>query len=434
MADYGAVWDAMKTMTPLELASLFAAMVFNLFTYWWANMAALPGLRLWPAAVLTQTTTSVANTLPGGGAIAVGLTYAILKSWGFTGTDTALYVGVTGVWNIFAKLALPVLSIALLVLTGQSSTAYVTAAIIGVVVLAIAVGLLSAVFYSERLARSIGSGLGKAIAAIMKPFRRGKPAMSDMGEGAVRFRRDTIGLVEHRWIRLTFFTLLSQVALFFVLLLALRHMGIDESELSTAKAFAVYSFSRLLSAIPLTPGGVGVIDLGYVAGLTSGLPESEHAEVVAAVLIFRLLTYGIQIPLGALTYLIWLKNKSWRKDAPDRPVTETAYVTEPEARLGLGLGAGRYRFVGIVVLDLVGRGLALDPAVEQRDDGRDREGHAGAEEHAGRRVREPVSVQVDTREAHQEREPGRHPFPHAPPVPRREERDHERDPDRRTRH
>jgi len=323
VADYGAVWAAMKTMTPLELASLFAAMVFNLFTYWWANMAALPGLRLWPAAVLTQTTTSVANTLPGGGAIAVGLTYAILKSWGYSGTDTALYVGVTGVWNIFAKLALPVLSIAILVLTGQSSAAYVTAAIIGVVVLAVAVGLLAAMFHSEDLARSIGSGLGKVVQTVTKPFRRGKEPMSDMGDGAVRFRRDTIGLVEHRWIRLTFFTLLSQVALFFVLLLALRHMGVDQSEISTAKVFAVFSFSRLLSAVPLTPGGVGVIDLGYVGGLTAGMPESEHAAIVAAVLIFRLLTFGIQIPLGAFTYFIWLKNKSWRREPADR--IEEAY-------------------------------------------------------------------------------------------------------------
>jgi putative heme transporter len=327
-ADYSEVWAAMKTMTSLELVSLFLAMVFNLFTYWWANMAALPGLRLWPAAVLTQTTTSVANTLPGGGAIAVGLTYAILKSWGFTGTDTALYVGVTGVWNIFAKLALPVISIAILVATGQSSSAYVVAAIVGVVVLAIAVGLLAAVFYSERLARRIGSAVGRAIGVLAKPFRRGKPPLADMGEGAVRFRRDTIGLVEHRWIRLTFFTLLSQIALFFVLLLALRHMGIDASEISTAKAFAVYSFSRLLSAVPITPGGVGVIDLGYVGGLTAGIPQSDRPEVVAAVLIFRLLTYGVQIPLGGFTYFIWLKNKSWRREAPDRPVTETAYATE----------------------------------------------------------------------------------------------------------
>ena len=58
---------AFQSLTGLELAALVGAMVFNLFTYWWANMAALPGLRLSRAAVLTQTTTSVANTLPGAG-------------------------------------------------------------------------------------------------------------------------------------------------------------------------------------------------------------------------------------------------------------------------------------------------------------------------------------------------------------------------------
>ena len=121
VADYAEVWKAFESLTPLELLSLFAATVFNLFTYWWANMAALPGLQLGRAAVLTQTTTSVANTLPGGGAIAIGLTYTILKSWGFTGTDVALYVGVTGIWNIFVKLALPVISLVLLVISGRAA-------------------------------------------------------------------------------------------------------------------------------------------------------------------------------------------------------------------------------------------------------------------------------------------------------------------------
>jgi uncharacterized protein (TIRG00374 family) len=320
-ADYSEVWKAIKGMTPLEIASLFAAMIFNLFTYWWANMAALPGLRLWPAAVLTQTTTSVANTLPGGGAIAIGLTYEILKSWGFTGTNTALYVGVTGIWNIFVKLGLPVISIVILVATGQSSTAYLTAAVVGVIVLAIAVGLLAAVFRSEALARAVGRGLGRVGSFVARPFRRGKGPISGLDDRAAKFRKDTIGLVERRWIRLTFFTILSQLALFFVLLLALRHMGIDEQEISTAKVLAVFSFSRLLSAVPLTPGGVGVIDLGYVGGLTAGIPDDQKGAAVAAVLIFRLLTFGIQIPLGGFTYFIWLKNKSWRKEAPEEPGT-----------------------------------------------------------------------------------------------------------------
>jgi len=106
-ADYHDVISAIRTLTPLELWSLVAATIFNLVTYWWANQAALPGMGIGKAAVLTQTTTSVANTLPAGGAIAIGLTYSILDSWGFTGTNVALYVGVTGIWNIFTKLGVP---------------------------------------------------------------------------------------------------------------------------------------------------------------------------------------------------------------------------------------------------------------------------------------------------------------------------------------
>ena len=317
-AAYGDVLSSMRTLTPLEFWSLFAAMVFNLFTYWIANMAALPGLRLWPAAVLTQTTTSVANTLPGGGAIAVGLTYTVLDSWGFSVTDVALYVGVTGVWNIFAKLALPVLSIVFLVIEGKSSTAYVTAAVIGVVVLAAAVALFAAMFSSESLARRVGRRLGKIVQPVLRLF--GRRERTDWGDGAVRFRHDTIGLVEHRWWTLTWRTVLSQVALFFVLLLSLRHMGVSQQDITTAQVFAVFAFSRLLSSIPITPGAVGFIDLGYIGGLAALVPEDLKPEVVAAVLLFRVLTYGVQIPIGGFTYLIWRAKKSWRHPAPARDV------------------------------------------------------------------------------------------------------------------
>src|SRR4029077_21076902 len=130
-ADYGAVLKWIRTLTPLESLSLVLAMLFNLVTYWWANQAALPGLGIGKAAVLTQTTTSVANTLPAGGAIAIGLTYSILDSWGFTGPNVALYVGVTGIWNIFTKLGLPMLALVFLALSGHLTPAYIVAAIVG---------------------------------------------------------------------------------------------------------------------------------------------------------------------------------------------------------------------------------------------------------------------------------------------------------------
>jgi uncharacterized membrane protein YbhN (UPF0104 family) len=46
-----------------------------------------------------------------------------------------------------------------------------------------------------------------------------------------------------------------------------------------------------------------------------------NAQITAAVLLFRALTYGIQIPLGAVTYLIWQHRKRWRRpvSTPDVP-------------------------------------------------------------------------------------------------------------------
>jgi uncharacterized membrane protein YbhN (UPF0104 family) len=295
---------------------LLAATVFNLFTYWLANQAALPGLRLRQAAVSTQTTTSVANTLPAGGAIAVGVTYAMLGSWGFTAGEATLYVGVTGIWNIFIKLALPVVALALLVLTGHTYPALVGAAILGIGVLVGAIVLLTLLFRSEAMARRVGAFVGRIVGALKKPFR--KPAPVGMSDKAAKFRRETIILVSRRWLRLTWTTLLSHLALFFVLLLSLRHMGVSEQELPAVEVFAVFAFSRLLGAVPITPGGVGVIDLGYIGGLTSlvSAGSQEKAAIVAAVLIFRVLTYGIQIPIGGFTYLIWRAKRSWMRDTP----------------------------------------------------------------------------------------------------------------------
>jgi len=316
IADYSAVMDTIGDLSPIEFITLFAAMLFNLLTYWLANMAALPGLTLPKSAVVTQTTTSVANTLPAGGAIAVGLTFQILNSWGFSAQSITLYIGVTGVWNVFVKLGLPVVSLALLALTGQVSTALVVASLIGLAVLLVAVALFTLALSSEPFARRIGDGLGRLISWFRRPFR--KPAIATLGDHAVDFRERTIVLVAGRWIRLTLTTVGSQLALWLVLLLCLRHVGISEQEVSTLQTLAVFAFGRLLGAIPITPGGLGVIELGYIGGLVAA--GGNEAQVVAAVLLFRVLTYGIQIPIGGVTYMIWRAKRSWRQQPGEREV------------------------------------------------------------------------------------------------------------------
>jgi len=309
-ADYSAVWATIADLSAPQLWSLVAAMLFNLFTYWLANMAALPGLTLPKSVILTQTTTSVANALPAGGAVAVGFTYTILRSWRFEPHAIGLYVGVTGVWNVFLKLALPIVALALLAITRQANVVLLAAGLIGLGVLLAAVALFALALWNIEFARRIGDGLGRTVSAVRRLLRRAP--ITTWGDQAVAFRWRTIALVAHRWLQLTLTTVLSHLALWFVLLLSLRYVGISEREVGAVQVLAVFSFGRLLTAIPITPGGLGLIELGYIGGLVAA--GGNEPQVVAAVLLFRVLTYGVQIPIGGFTYVIWRARASWRHE------------------------------------------------------------------------------------------------------------------------
>src|SRR5687767_2044098 len=106
--DVSEVTTVIRGLSPAEIGILALVAAWNLFTYWVVVVVATPGLRLPQAAVLTQSTTAVANAVPAGGAVAVGLTYTMLSSWGFSRSRTTLFVVVTGVWNNFVKLGMPI--------------------------------------------------------------------------------------------------------------------------------------------------------------------------------------------------------------------------------------------------------------------------------------------------------------------------------------
>ena len=314
-ADISDVWSAIQTLTWREILVLVAFTVMNLFSYWVVLVQATPGITYPQAAVLTQATTAVANSIPAGGAIAVGLTYTMMSSWGFSKSRTTVSVIVTGIWNNFVKLATPILALALLALQGQPGGGRLVAAVLGLVGLVGAIVLFALILRSEQFAAKVGIVTGRWASGLLRPFKRGPVEGWDLA--VVKFRNRIIGLVRHRWVILTAATLASHAALFAVLLVSLRVMGVSDEEVGWAEALAVFAFARLLTAIPLTPGGVGVIELALIAGLTGA--GGEDALVVAAVLIFRGLTYVLPILLGAFTYIYWRRNRSWRDSAPPLP-------------------------------------------------------------------------------------------------------------------
>lgn len=316
IANYSDVWATIADMTWLELTSLLGVALWNIVTYWFVMVAALPGLSYPQAAVVNQASTAISNTLPGGGAIGVGVTYAMYTSWGFSNAEIARSVVVSGVWNTFMKLGFPVIALALLALEGDVASALIAAAVIGVLVLLGAVGAFALVLRSDQMARRVGRLIGTALSALRRLVRKGP--VTTIPDSASRFRTDTVDLLQTRWLGLTVAALISHGSLFVVLLIALRHVGVSQEELSWITVLASFAFVRLISALPITPGGVGVVELGYAASLTVGMNAAMSAQVVAAILVFRFLTYFLPVPLGAAGYAYWRTKSSWRAAEVDQ--------------------------------------------------------------------------------------------------------------------
>jgi putative heme transporter len=323
-ADLSEVWAAIQTLTILETAALVAATIWNLMTYWLVVVIATPGLTLMQAGVLTQSTTAVANAVPAGGAVAVGLTYTIMSSWGFSKGRSTLSIIVTGIWNNFVKLGTPILALAILALQGDRGGGRLAAATIGLGGLLGAILLFALILRSEDFARRVANRTQRWASSLLKLLKR-EPAHS-WDIALTKWRTRVIELVQDRWAILTVATIVSHVSLYGVLLLSLRVLGVSEADVGWAEVLAVFAFARLLTAIPLTPGGVGVVELALIAGLSSG--TDEDAQVVAAVLMFRLLTYVLPILVGGCSYIVWQRKRSWRDSAP--PLAETRVVAGRE--------------------------------------------------------------------------------------------------------
>jgi uncharacterized protein (TIRG00374 family) len=308
LVDWAQVWAAIVDMTWLELLTLALAAAWNIATYLFVMMAAMPGLSYRDAFIVGQSSTAVAATLPAGSALGVGMTYAMYSSLGHSGAEIGLATVLTGIWNNFVKLGLPVVALAILALMGDSTTAEVVAAATGLGTLALAVTVFALVLRSDRLAARVGDRMQRIARPLLRAIRRDQGG--PWSETFVRFRHQTIGLLRHRWHVLTVATVVSHLSLYVVLLLALRHMDVSDAMVGWAQVLSVFALTRLVTALPVTPGGLGVVELALTAGLV--VAGGPRAPVVAAVLIYRVLTLFVQVPIGAACYAWWRASAAHR--------------------------------------------------------------------------------------------------------------------------
>ena len=306
-SDYADIWHEMGKLSPVEIAALIAFWFLGMLAYTGVLTNTLPGLKHMQALTVNFAGSAVSNVLPFGGAIGVGATYAIDMSWGFTAPAVTLSILVSGIWNVFAKLAMPVLALLLLLVSGDATGKLIVPTLLGLVALVIATIVLALIMRSERLAERIGHFGQTFVGWFCRVTRR--KSTPDVVTGVLNFRHQSIGLVRERWWKITLWIFAFNLIQFLLLFACIRAIGIDGITLT--EAFAAFAFARLLETIPITPSGVGFVEVGAASALISfGGPDSAST---AAVFLFRGFVYLLEIPVGALAWVVWASMSRWRR-------------------------------------------------------------------------------------------------------------------------
>ncbi len=280
--------------------------------------AALPGLGAGDAILVDWVTSAVTNTVPGGSAVAVGLTWSMYRRLRLGSAAIARALVVTGVWDQIVKLSAPLLAVAWLSTERPVGPGLVQAAVVGGILFTVVVALCLLLVAGPRLTTALGSRIDRLpwIGAGGGAGGAGDGAGGDGARGAAargadgwvgrleRLRIDTVTLVRDRWWPLTAWTIGGHLNLFVLLWACLRLLGVPAADLSAAAVFAALAFGRLVTALPLTPGGLGVMEVG-LTGALAAVGTADEAAVVAAVLLFRAITFALPVPLGGASWLVW---------------------------------------------------------------------------------------------------------------------------------
>jgi uncharacterized protein (TIRG00374 family) len=289
--------------------------VWNLFGYQFVMMASLPGLRLHHAFLTGQIAAAVTNTVPAGSVVGIGVTYAVLSSFGHSAAPIAMAAVISGWWNTLVIFGLPSIAALILALQGGANRLLLSAAAAGLALLAGAIVVLFLVSTSERFARAVGRIGGRVVSFLRRLVRKGPVVGWD--EGFARFQRSSAVLIRRRWHVLTLATLVSHLSIFWVLLACLRDLGVGPAVITWPEALGAFALVRLATAVPITPGGLGLVEVGLTAALVLAAGDGSHeAAVMAAVLLFRALTYLFQVILGVACYLLWQREaRRWARKA-----------------------------------------------------------------------------------------------------------------------
>jgi len=283
--------DLIHTASVVYLAGALVLQVASWLCYTALTKSILPrGTPIgWPTQLAIDLTGfGLSHVIPGGGATAMGLRYRMMTSAGVAGptvvtttaTQTVLSdVALAGCYLLGAVLSVPTVM--------EHRSLQLTAGVGAAVMLAVVVGSVLLVRGHHHIVDRLQEAQTRVGAWL-------QPRLTRISQELVAFLRDGTRTVS----ACTFasFNWLFDAACLYVCL-----QSYPGDHVSPTLVLTAYGFASLLGLLPLTPGGLGVIE-GSLIPLLIAMGASSPVAVLG-VITWRVLQFWLPVPVAAACYL-----------------------------------------------------------------------------------------------------------------------------------
>lgn len=305
-------------------------------------------------------TRALANIVPGGSAAASALGYRLLTLSGVRGADAGFALATAGLGSAIVLNFVLWLGLLVSIPIRGVNAIYAAAALVGIVIMGVAavlvLGLMDGNGRSERVVRWVSRRFRLNEDRSAAVLRHVGARVEDLVSDRVLLRRVV------QWAALQWCFDMAALWVF------IRAFGASVDFDALVVAFGL---ANILAAIPITPGGLGIVEATYISTLVGfGIPRRIATLGTAS---YRMAQFFFPILLGGVMYLS-LRVGPWSIERRDRllRLRELAEAESSENRVDFILRFGRTGFEDATVVDPYrppdpGVGTSIEPGRSAAD-------------------------------------------------------------------
>lgn len=295
--DWASVGEALGALGPVEVAAVVGCWCVMLVTGGALLAVAAPGVSARRGAALYVVSLAVSASVPGPSDLAAR--FALLRAWGADRRWASVLVTTMGAVSVGNKIGLSMFAALGLALsdpiTGAPDRALQLSLLVVVGFVVLHVVVFSLLRSSAATARVVG-GVEGFVGAVAR--RVGRPGPAEWVPWVESVRGDVYAILWRRFFACYGVAIIDLVAEAGTLLVVIRLLGVPDDVLGWELVVAAYALVQVLTAVPITAGSVGVADLAYAGLLTGWTDAAWHDELVAAAMLYRVVTWLLPIPIG----------------------------------------------------------------------------------------------------------------------------------------